>query len=242
MALAPNSPQECFDLTIEAFNIAERYRTPVILLMDESVGHMLEKVVIPAGEDIRIEHRKFTIQPPGEHRPYEFTEDLIPCIAPVGHGYNFHVTGLTHDERGYPVMTAEAQERLLGRLVHKIQDNEEALTLCELDCTDEPVLVVSYGITSRVAHRAIKDAREKGIGVGHLRLKTIWPFPGKLLLSILDRGHVKHVVMPELNMGQLVLEVQRQVCGRVRVTSVPHAGGAVHHPSVIRKAIEEAAR
>jgi 2-oxoglutarate ferredoxin oxidoreductase subunit alpha len=242
VALAPNSPQECFDLTIEAFNIAERFRTPVIVLMDEAVGHMLEKVVIPEAGDIRLEGRKFTAHPPGEHRPYEYTEDMIPCMAPVGHGFNFHVTGLTHDERGYPMMSADVQAKLMHRLVHKISDNEEVLTMYELDYEDEPVLVLSYGITSRVAHRAIAEARRKGVKAGHLRLKTIWPFPAKLLEAVLEKGHVRQVVVPEINLGQLVHEVERQVCGRAAVSHVPHAGGAVHHPSMILGAIEEAAR
>ncbi|MBW2262313.1 MAG: 2-oxoacid:acceptor oxidoreductase subunit alpha [Deltaproteobacteria bacterium] len=242
VALVPNSPQECFDLTIEAFNIAERYRTPVILLMDEAVGHMLEKVVIPEASDVQLQGRKFTVTPPGEYWPYRVTDDKVPCMAPVGHGYNFHITGLTHDERGYPSMNAEAQEKLVMRLVTKITDSEEALRLYDLDHADEPILVISYGITSRVAHRAITSARQDGLGVGHLRLKTIWPFPEKLLISILDEGAVKHIVMPEINLGQLVLEVQRVVAGRVPITHVPHAGGAVHHPQVIHDVLKEVAR
>jgi 2-oxoglutarate ferredoxin oxidoreductase subunit alpha len=242
VALCPNSPQECFDLTIEAFNISELYRTPVIILMDEAVGHMLEKVVIPEAGAIRLEERKFTRNPPGEYRPFEITEDSVPCMAPVGYGYSFHVTGLTHDERGYPVMTAEAQDRLVRRLVGKIRDGEPGLRRYELRYDDEPILVVSYGITSRVAHRAITEAAEMGVRAGHLRIKTIWPFPEPLLDSLLANGKVKHVVMPEINLGQLVLEVQRVARGRVDVRHVPHAGGAVHHPSVIRDAILEVAR
>lgn len=242
VAMAPNSPQECFDLTIEAFNISERYRTPVIILMDEAVGHMLEKVVIPDPGDIELVGRKFTGRPPGEHNPYEITEDKVPCMAPVGFGYNFHVTGLTHDERGYPVMTAQAQDRLIKRLVSKINDNEEQLRKYDLTYEDEPILVISYGITSRVAHRAITEAAEHGVRAGHLRLKTIWPFPVALLSSILDRGTVRHVIVPEINLGQLVYEVERVVAGRVPVTLVPHAGGAVHHPSVIQKVIREVGR
>jgi len=242
VALAPNSPQECFDLTIEAFNMSELYRTPVILLMDEVVGHMLEKVVIPPADRIAQVGRKFTKRPPGEYRPYEVTEDMVPCMAPVGHGYNFHVTGLTHDEHGYPVMTAEAQDKLIRRLVAKIRDNEESLRRYEMLYDGEPILVISYGITSRVTHRAIVDARGAGVRAGHLRLKTIWPFPEKLLDSVLAQGSVRHIVVPEINMGQLVLEVQRVAAGRASIHHVSHAGGAVHPPSVIRDVILEVGR
>lgn len=242
VALVPNSPQECFDLTIDAFNISEKYRTPVIVLMDEAVGHMLEKVIIPEADEIHRQGRKFTGKPPGEHWPYEFTEDKVPCMAPVGYGYNFHVTGLTHDERGYPSMTVEAQDRLLRRLVSKILDNEEELRDYELDYDGEPILVISYGITSRVSHRAINEAALQGVRAGHLRLKTVWPFPETFLREIVDGGTVRSVVVPEINLGQLVYEVERVVGCEVPVQHVPHAGGAVHHPDVIRDTIMEAAR
>ncbi len=242
VALVPNSPQECFDLTITAFNISERLRTPVIILMDEVVGHMLEKVVIPPADSILIEGRKFTDKTPAEYRPFEAGPDGIPDMAPIGHGYNFHVTGLTHDEKGYPVMTAEAQDKLLRRLRAKILDREDDLTLVDQSWDGEPTLVVSYGITSRVAYKAIADARSKGLKVGHLRLKTVWPFPERKLRAILKRGQVKRIVMPEINLGQLVREVERVAGGAVNVRHVSHAGGAVHRPAEILAAIEEVAR
>ena len=242
IALAPSSPQEAFDQTIRAFNLSERYRTPVIMLMDEVVGHMLEKVVIPPIGEITIEPRRYTTKKPGEYLPYEVTPDGVPPMAPVGRGYRFHVTGLTHDERGYPVMTAEAQHKLLTRLRRKITDARDALA--DFALSDGPcrVLVLSYGITTRIAQKAVDDANERGIPTGHLKLKTIWPFPGSALRAVIREHGVQAVVVPEINLGQLVLEVERVAGCLAKVFSVPHAGGSVHDPENILAVIEEASR
>ncbi|MFH2006691.1 MAG: 2-oxoacid:acceptor oxidoreductase subunit alpha [bacterium] len=241
IALCPNSPQEAFDLTITAFNLSERYRTPVMLMLDEAVGHMLEKVVIPDADEIEVEVRRYTDKTPEEYLPYDSSEGMVPPMAPTGQGYYFHITGLTHDERGYPVMTAECQDELLHRLVNKVNADVEAITKVEQSEVEGcEVLVISYGITSRVSERAIRDARRAGIKVGHLRLITVWPFPERLVRELASQPGVRAVVVPELNLGQVVLEVERVVGGRTPVRCVPHAGGAVHDPQVILKAIEEA--
>ncbi len=241
VALCPNSPQEAFDLTITAFNLAERFRTPVLLMMDECVGHMLEKVVIPAAEEIEIEPRRYTDKGPGEYVPYRAGDDLVPAMSRVGLGHRFHVTGLTHDERGYPAMSADVHDRLVRRLVAKVARAADDIAFHEADGIDgADVLVLSYGITSRVAARAIECAREGGTRVGHLRLKTIWPFPDRLVERALSG--VRAAVVPELNLGQISLEVQRVAAGRTRVVPVTHAGGAVHQPAAIEGAIAEAAR
>ncbi len=160
IALCPNSPQECFDLTIQAFNLAEEYRVPVMLMMDECVGHMTEKVVIPVADDIELTERKYTTARPGEYLPYRTDGNLVPPMAKAGDGHRFHVTGLTHDERGYPVMNAEAQETCVRRLVEKIRGNADKITILEESETeDADVVVVSYGITSRVAVKAIEMAK-----------------------------------------------------------------------------------
>jgi 2-oxoglutarate ferredoxin oxidoreductase subunit alpha len=242
IALAPNSPQEAFDLAVVAFNLAERFRTPVMLLLDECVGHMLEKVVIPPAERIEVTPRRMTTKPPGEYLPYAPNEDLVPDMAKAGMGHRFHITGLTHDERGYPVMTAAAQDKLIRRLVDKIRRAAKEIAYVEAQRVDDAeVLVVSYGITSRIAVRAAEAARGRGVKVGLLRLKTIWPFPEHLLLEAL-RGRVRSVVVPELNLGQIVLEVERAVRGKARVVPVSHAGGTVHEAQVIADAILEASR
>jgi 2-oxoglutarate ferredoxin oxidoreductase subunit alpha len=241
IALSPNSPQECFDLTVRAFNLAEQYRTPVMFMMDEVVGHMTEKVVIPPAEEIEVYPRRYTKKAPGEYRPFEPCEDLVPEMARAGDGYRFHVTGVTHDERGYPVITPEAQDRLVRRLKEKIRRAAGELAFYEEEGTDDAdVIVVSYGITSRVAQRAIDLARAKGIRVGKLRLITIWPFPDDKIRQLARRTGA--FVVPELNLGQIVREVERAAGGAARTYGVPHAGGTVHRPEQILSVIEEAAR
>ncbi len=241
IALCPNSPQECFDLTIRAFNWSEQFRTPVMLMMDECVGHMTEKVVIPPASQIMIYPRRRARGAPGELLPFQPAADLVPDMPHAGEGYRFHVTGLTHDERGYPSMTPETQDRLVKRLKAKIAGAAGELTLVEEEGLDAAeVVVVSYGITSRVAQRAIEMAREQGLRIGKLRLLTVWPFPAALIATL--AGKVKAFVVPELNLGQMVNEVERAAGGAARTFAVPHAGGTVHQPERILQVIEEAAR
>ena len=241
IALCPNSPQECFDLTIRAFNLSEQYRTPVMFMMDECVGHMTEKVVIPPADQVDIYPRRHTSRPPEEFMLFQTGEDLVPEMVHAGEGYRFHLTGLTHDERGYPAMTPETQDRLVRRLQAKILNASDALASYEEEATeDADVIVVSYGITSRVAQRAIQMAREKGLKVGKLRLITVWPFPESKIRQLAAR--TKAFVVPELNLGQMVREVERAAGGVAKTIPVSHAGGTVHRPEVILKAIEEAAR
>jgi len=241
IALCPNSPQECFDLTIRAFNLSEQYRTPVMFMMDECVGHMTEKVVIPPADQVAIYPRRHTSRPPEEFMLFQTGEDLVPEMVHAGEGYRFHLTGLTHDEHGYPAMNPETQDRLVRRLQAKILNASDALACYEEEATeDADVIVVSYGITSRVAQRAIQMAREKGLKVGKLRLITVWPFPDAKIRQLAAR--TKAFVVPELNLGQMVREVERAAGGVAKTIPVSHAGGTVHRPEVILKAIEEAAR
>lgn len=241
IALCPNSPQECFDLTIHAFNLSEQYRVPVMLMMDECVGHMTERVIIPPAEEIEIYPRRYTDKKPGEYLPYLPDEDLVPPIVKAGDGYRIHVTGLTHDERGYPVMNAECQEKCVHRLVDKIRKNADKIVKFEEKDTDDcEVVVVSYGITSRVALRAIQKARDKGIKVGNFRLITAWPFPEKRIKELASK--VKAFVMPEINYGQMFFELERVVGGKASVHLVPHGGGTVHNPEVIYQKIVEAVK
>jgi 2-oxoglutarate ferredoxin oxidoreductase subunit alpha len=241
IALSPNSPQECFDLTIRAFNLSEQYRVPVMFMMDECVGHMTEKVVIPPADEIEIYPRRHTRRTPAEYKAFEPAEDLVPEMVHAGEGYCIHVTGLTHDERGYPSMTVNAQDRLVRRLSEKINRDAENLVHCDEQGTeDAEVVVVSYGITSRVAQRAIGLARQKGVRVGKLRLINVWPFPAKKIRAL--AGRVKAFVVPELNLGQMVREVERAAAGKAPVVSVTHAGGGVHRPEAILDAIMEVAR
>jgi 2-oxoglutarate ferredoxin oxidoreductase subunit alpha len=240
IALCPNSPQECFDLTVNAFNFAEQFRVPVMLMMDEVVGHMTEKVVIPPAEQIEISPRRHTAKKFADYLPYETNGDMVPEIAHAGEGYKFHITGLTHDQRGYPVMSVPAQDKLVRRLQQKIQRAAEDISLFEEDGTaDAEVIVVSYGITSRVAQRAIELARAQGRRVGKFRLITAWPFPERRIRELARMAEA--LVVPELNLGQMVREVERAACGLARVVPVSHAGGGVHRPEDILQAIVEAA-
>jgi 2-oxoglutarate/2-oxoacid ferredoxin oxidoreductase subunit alpha len=241
IALSPNSPQECFDLTIRAFNLAEEYRVPVMMMMDECVGHMTEKVVIPKPEEIEVTERRYSDAKPGDYLPYQTNGEMTPPMAKAGDGHKFHITGLTHDERGYPVMNAEAQEKCVRRLVNKIRKNaDKIVTLDESETENADVILVSYGITSRVAVKAIEMAKAQGVKVGHLRLITVWPFPENRIRELATR--VPAFVMPELNYGQMFFEMQRVIEGKAKSYLVEHGGGTVHDPEVICRQLVEAAR
>jgi len=241
IALAPSSPQELFDLTIRAFNLAEKYRTPVLVMADAEVGHTTEKVVIPPPEEIEIVSRRRPIVPPDEYLPYEAGDDLVPPMANAGEGYRFHVTGLTHDERGYPGMDAETQERLIYRLVEKIRRNRDDIIQFEEDgLEDAEVVVCSYGISARTALWPVELARKEGIKVGTLRLITVWPFPEERIRQL--AREVKAFVVPELNYGQIVLEVERCAAGQAEAILVRHAGGDIHDPGKVLEAIRRAAQ
>ncbi len=241
IAICPNSPQECFDFTIRAFNLAEQWRTPVFVMMDEVVGHMTERVEIPAPEAIEIVERRWTKKAPGEYRPFDAGDDLVPDMVRAGDGFRIHVTGLTHDERGYPAMNPVAHDRLVRRLTNKILDAGDALVdIREDGCEDADVIIVSYGITSRVVQAAVEEARSQGVRVGHARLVIAWPFPAKRMAEL--AANTRAFVVAELNLGQMMHEVERAVCGRVPVHLIDHAGGTVHEPEQILAGILEAAR
>lgn len=238
IAYSPWSPQECFDLTILAFNMADRYRVPVLLLADEVVGHMVERVEIPPVGDISLWSRKCPEQPPnGTFQAFLPDEvDLVPPMVHAGEGYRLHFTGLTHDERGYPAMTAEAHQQLVTRLVAKIDRSAEAIIRTEAyHLDDAQIVVISYGCTARSARRAVREARGKGIPAGLLRLVSIWPFPERLIREMADG--VKAFIVAEMNLGQVSREVERLV--KQPVTGVFHAGGAMIPPETILSAIEE---
>ena len=241
IALCPQSPQETFDLTVDAFNLSERYRVPVLMMMDECVGHMTEKVVIPPADGIEVAPRALTSVPPEQFLPYRVNGRLVPEFARAGDGYRFHTTGLTHDERGYPVMSVECQQLCVSRLVQKIRGSADDIVRFEdTDTEGAEVVVVAYGITARVARMGIELARRKGVKVGFLRLIAVWPFPEKRVRDLARR--VKAFVVPEINLGQIVLEVERCAGGGAGAIAVPHAGGSVHDPEAIVEAIVRAAR
>ena len=240
IAIAPKSPQELFDLTIVAFNYSEKYRLPVFIMTDAVVGHMTEKVVIPTPDKLNVLDRKYTDKKPQEYQPYDCKNSMIPDFAKAGDGYRYHSTGLTHDHRGYPDMSEQCQIQLVNRLIDKIKKNSSDIILTEekeLDGAD--VVVVSYGITSRTVIPAIHTARKKGIKVGYLRLITVWPFPEEKIKKLSEQ--VAGFVVPEINMGQVALEVERCAAKNAVTKLVPHPGGGIHKPEDIVKAIQEVA-
>ena len=237
---SPSSPQEMFDLTILSFNIADRYRVPVLLLADEVVGHMVEKVVIPSREDIEYWKRKSPKVTDDEAiSPFKTADaDLVPPMIHAGEGYKVHFTGLTHDDQGYPEMSAETHHKLVNRLIDKIKINQNNIIRTEgLYLDDAEIIVVSYGCTARSARHAVREARKKGIPVGLLRLVSIWPFPTTLFQELARR--VDKFIVAEMNLGQMCLEVER--CVKQTVNGVFHAGGRMISPSPILDAIVEAA-
>jgi 2-oxoglutarate ferredoxin oxidoreductase subunit alpha len=244
IALSPSSPQECFDLIITCFNLSEQYRVPVLFMMDECVGHMTEKVVIPAASEIRTVPRRWYRGPKDRYRPYEPDRDGVPPMARAGDDLRFHITGLTHDQRGYPIINADCQKLCVSRLISKVRDNADDIMLINEDQDVRKgncdVLVVAYGISSRVATKAIADARKKKVKVGMVRLITVWPFPEKRIAELSKK--VKCMVMPEINCGQMYREMERAVAGRCRTALVPHCGGWVHDPETILEAIVAGAK
>ena len=241
IALCPNSPQECFDLTIRAFNLAEEFRVPVLLMMDECVGHMIERVVIPPPNEIHTFKRRYYHGPREDFKLFRPEKDLVPPMVKAGEGYKLHVTGLTHDEKGYPSMTVPTQAKLITRLQDKLKQNADKIVDCREDGVEgADIVVVTYGITSRTAIPAIDHARKDGLKIGHLRMVTAWPFPERRIQEL--SSQIKAFVVPELNLGQMVHEVERHTHGRARVVHVPHAGGTVHNPKEIYTAILHAVK
>jgi len=207
IALSPCSVRETYDMTIRAFNLAEKYRTPVILLTDEIVGHLTEKVEIPPTEDLLIENRKKPSVAPDKYLPYELNESDIPAMANFGEGYRYHVTGLAHDETGFPTNDPEKIQAQLERLNRKIDRYRDDIVEIEtLFVEDVEILVISFGSTARSARRAVINARDKGIKAGLLRLKTIWPFPDKEIEEISAKA--SKIIVAEMNLGQLAHEVE----------------------------------
>ena len=204
------------------------------------LGHMSEKVTIrPVAPEELVERRRPAV-PRDQYLPYRPDADLVPPMALAGEGYRFHVTGLTHDERGYPVMTADAQQKLVRRLVDKNRVNRQDIIRCEeVGIEDAEVIVCAYGITARVARRAVQMAREEGIRAGMLRLITIWPFAEDRIRELARQARA--FVVPEINYGQIVLEVERCAAGKKTVL-VPHMGGGMHLPQDILAAIREAGK
>jgi 2-oxoglutarate ferredoxin oxidoreductase subunit alpha len=238
IAIAPASAQEMFNLTIDAFNLSERYRQPVFVMADEIVGHMYEKLVIPPPKEIRLARRRKPKKNPGDYIPFLGDKNLVPPMACAGEGHRVHVTGLTHDEMGYPHIVDTTQERLVRRLVDKIRLNARRIIRWEAHhLEDAQILVTAYGCVSRSAMEAVERARAGGLKVGMLRLITLWPFPSGLVRELSKR--IETFIVAEINYGQMAYEVERCVGGRAETVLVGLMGGTMHTPEDLLTVIQE---
>lgn len=239
IAISPSSVKEVFDLTVRCFNLAEKYRTPVILLMDEIVGHMREGIAVPKSEELEIVERRKPEKGDKNYAPYKVEAgECVPRMANFGDGFRYNVTGLVHDESGFPTNSTEVADVLCTRLMKKIEDNiDDIVTYEELDTADADVVVLTYGGSARSVRAAVKTAREKGLKVGMFRPITIWPFPEKQVKELAQKS--KKIIVAELNYGQLVLEVERVVKGAADVLHIGKVDGEVLTPSEILAKIEE---
>ena len=238
IALAPASPQEIFYQTITAFNLSETYRTPVLIMTDEIVGHMSERVTIPPASEIKTVYRQ---APKGRKDRFKLYKPGPNGVAPMpaaGQGYNVHVTGLTHDEKGYPIMTVETQAEMIERITKKITNNLDDIIQTEAyRLEDADVAIISYGVSSRTSLSAVDEARKMGIKAGLLRLITVWPFPEKQIRELAKK--VKKLVTVEINMGQIFYEVQRCAGNDTPVILVGHPGGEIIPPEKVIEVLKE---
>ncbi|MEM0457078.1 MAG: 2-oxoacid:acceptor oxidoreductase subunit alpha [Nitrososphaerota archaeon] len=237
---APNNVQEMFDLTIKAFNASEEYRQPVVLLADQVISHMYGSLTVPPHDEIKIVNRKLPCVPPNipDFKPFDAKYE-VPPMALAGMGYRVHVTGLTHDERGYPYYTHEVSTWCVKHLVSKVRNNAKKIWEVEhFMLEDADIVLISYGITSRSSYQAVKIARSEGIKAGMLRLITLWPFPDEIVKKVSEQAKV--IVVPEINMGQIIHPV-REVA-ECLVVGLSWAPGAVPTPDVILDTIRYVSR
>jgi 2-oxoglutarate ferredoxin oxidoreductase subunit alpha len=236
IALVPASVQELLYETIRAFNLAEKYRTPVIILYDEVIGHMREAINIPDASEVEIVDR---VQPkckPEDYKPYDISDGDVPPLAPFGEGYRFHATGLYHAEDGFPTAKPQAIHDTNKRLLSKIDDDlDNILKNEELFLDDAEVGVFAYGVSAKSAKFAVKELRKEGIKAGLLRPLTIWPFPDEAVSKMADQ--VKKIIVPEMNLGQASREVERVVAGRCEIQGIFRVDTEPIHPKQIMQAI-----
>jgi len=236
IVLSPHSVRETFDLTITAVNFSEKYRLPVILLMDEVIAHMREKMSLPVPESIEIINRPKPTVPPQWYKPYENNKTGVPPMAVFGQGYRYHITGLTHDEMGFPTSRVDEIKTGIERLFKKVTLGLKDIQLYECSMVDDAeCLVVAYGCVARSAKKAVHDLRKQGKKVGLVRLITLWPFPRRALESV-TKKKVKKLVVPEMNMGQMYREVLRVNAGRSKVVKVTRIDGELITPQEIADA------
>ena len=240
IALCPISVTECFHMTITAVNFAEKFRTPVYLMLDEVVGHMRERIQIPDSSEIVRVDRKRTTKKPGEYKPFEVEEgSKIPDFADFGKGYKWHVTGLIHDETGFPSNSTVQVKKLLDRIMTKFDDHlDEILIYEEVEMEDAETVIVAYGSVARSAISAVKRLRAEGEKVGVFIPKTLWPFPEARMREIAQSG-VKKIISTEMNYGQLSLEIERIVCRYTEFDTALKENGLIITPDELIEKVKE---
>jgi 2-oxoglutarate ferredoxin oxidoreductase subunit alpha len=233
IAYAPNSVQEMFNLTVKAFNMAEKYRTPTFVMADQIVAHMSDRLVIPPAENIEVLQRKKQAKKDPNFLPFDFSQ-VFPPMALAGEGHHANIDSLTHDEHGYPSTDQNVSERMIEHLVNKIRDHTDEIVEVEHYLTaDAETVVVAYGSTSRSALQAVKQARSANKKVGLLRLITPWPFPAKEI----ERLDAKKIFVPEVNYGQMEHSVREYAS--CPVVGIHHGAGTAVPPEKIYAAIEK---
>ncbi len=241
IAITPDSVQEIFFETVRAFNLSERFRTPVILLTDEIIGHMREKIIIPPPGELEIRERRRPDVPPEFYKPYDTGKSRVPPMADFGTGYRYHVTGLNHNQEGFPTHNPATIQEEEQRLVDKVLQNIPLIEKFEhLGKKGARVGVVAYGSTARSAKSAVHAAAAEGIPVELVRPVTLWPFPEEVVRKMAEKVDV--IIVPELNLGQVILEVERVACGKARVTGINRVDGEPITPAEILAHIREVAR
>lgn len=238
IVLAPSSVAECFELTIKAFNLSEKYRTPVIVLTDEMIAHMREKAFLPSPDEIELVERPKPTEPPEWFVPYRDPGTGVPAMPSFGDGYRFHVTGLVHDERGYPTTRTDEVEPFIKRLFHKISRDFDELQWGETYYTDDSTLnIIAFGSVARAALRAVREARARGMKVGLLKLLILFPFMRRKVTQLMESSTT--ILVPEMNMGQISREVKRVNQGRCRVETLNKVAHVPMTPQEILDKIEE---
>lgn len=237
VVVAPNSVHETYHLTVRAFNISEEYRVPAIVLLDEGIAHVHEKIVVPNWSELTIVERPRPTVPPDRYLPYEDTPSGVPPMADIGSGYRYHVTGLVHDQTGFPSNRPEDADWLIRRLHRKIDQARDRLVDYEvMDLEDAEIGIVAYGSTSRACRYAVRRSREAGVRVGMFRPRTVWPFPDRELREYAER--IPRWLVVEMSLGQLKLEVERALCGRASVDHLGRVDGNLVHPTQVLEKLE----
>jgi len=238
IALMPASVQECYDMTAQAFNLAEKYRIPVHVMPDEIVAHMRERIEFREPGEIEIIDRTAPSVPPAEYKPYDTSFGDVPPLAAFGSGYKFHVTGLNKLPDGFPTTKAEYVQAEEERQVRKVYANvDDIVEFEEFQLDDADICVVAYGSTSRSARYAVNEARAQGIKAGMFRIKTFWPFPDKQIKALADK--VKGFIVPEMNLGMCSIEVERCAQGKAQILGINRVDGEPVNPEQILEKMKE---